>query len=247
RPAARTRSSSSRASSKRTSSTSASSTRPRRSSADCNSYRPSRPSSTSPRPTSTPISSSPAIRPSGPARRGTCPARSTCRSATGDPKLAGIVVMAGNVRPLEDLIVEQMTYLAKQSGEPDAVVMERLTKVKEQAAKVKDAKLSAETPAAELPLGVPAAYWLSLRGYGPAAAAAARSVGPARPAQPAPAGRAVYHPAPGHLWNRLSEAAPVRRGPDGRTYGRDRLDPLLWPETRHLLTGRSRDQAVAVL
>jgi pimeloyl-ACP methyl ester carboxylesterase len=92
--------------------------------------------------------------------------------ATLDPKLAGIVVMSGNARPLEDLIVEQMTYLAKQSGEPDAVVMERLTKVKEQAAKVKDAKLSAETPAAELPLGVPAAYWLSFRGYEPAAVAA---------------------------------------------------------------------------
>jgi dienelactone hydrolase len=96
--------------------------------------------------------------------------------ATLDPKLAGIVVLAGNARPLEDLIVEQFTYLGKLGGEPDAVVMERLAKVKEQAAKVKDPKLSAETPPADLPLGVPAAYWLSLRGYEPATVAAGLSM-----------------------------------------------------------------------
>jgi len=92
--------------------------------------------------------------------------------ATLDPKLAGIAVLAGNARPLEDLIVEQFAYLGKLGGEPDAVVMERINKIKEQAAKVKDPKLSAETPPADLPLGVPAAYWLSLRGYDPPAVAA---------------------------------------------------------------------------
>ncbi|HEY1376930.1 MAG TPA: alpha/beta fold hydrolase [Gemmataceae bacterium] len=92
--------------------------------------------------------------------------------ATLDPKLAGIAVLAGNARPLEDLIVEQFTYLGKLGGEPDAVVMERIDKIKAQAAKVKDPKLSAETPVEELPLNVPAAYWLSLRGYEPATVAA---------------------------------------------------------------------------
>jgi dienelactone hydrolase len=96
--------------------------------------------------------------------------------ATLDPKLAGIVVLSGNARPLEDLIVEQFTYLAKQAGEPDAAAIERLTKIKEQAAKVKDPKLSAETPTADLPLGVPAGYWLSLRGYEPATVAAGLSI-----------------------------------------------------------------------
>jgi dienelactone hydrolase len=92
--------------------------------------------------------------------------------ATLDPKLAGIVVLAGNARPLEDLIVEQFTYLGKLAGEPDAVVMERVNKIKEQAAKVKDPKLGPDTPVADLPLGVPAEYWLSLRGYEPATVAA---------------------------------------------------------------------------
>ena len=52
------------------------------------------------------------------------------------------------------------------------MALEGLNKVKEQAAKVKDPKLSAETPADDLPLKVPAVYWLSLRGYEPATVAA---------------------------------------------------------------------------
>jgi dienelactone hydrolase len=96
--------------------------------------------------------------------------------ATLDPKLAGIAVMSGNVRPLEDLIVEQLTYLAKQNGEPEAAATERLNKIKEQVAKIKDPKLSAETPSDDLPFKVPAAYWLSLRGYDPAATAAGLSM-----------------------------------------------------------------------
>jgi dienelactone hydrolase len=96
--------------------------------------------------------------------------------ATLDAKLAGVIVMAGPTRPLEDLMVEQFTYIAKLGGEADAVVMERLAKIKEQAAKVKDPKLSVETPASGLPFGVPAAYWLSFRGYDPAAVAAGLAV-----------------------------------------------------------------------
>jgi dienelactone hydrolase len=92
--------------------------------------------------------------------------------ATLDPKLAGIVVMAGNVRPLEDLIIEQITYLSKQNGEPTAAATEQINKIKEQVAKIKDPKLSPDTPADQLPFKVPAAYWLSLRGYDSAATAA---------------------------------------------------------------------------
>jgi len=64
--------------------------------------------------------------------------------------------------------------------------------------------------------------------------------------EPAPAG-ALYHSDPQHLWNRLHDALFVRIGPDGREYGRDRLDPLLWTETEFLLENRSRDRAIALL
>jgi len=57
----------------------------------------------------------------------------------------------------------------------------------------------------------------------------------------------VYDPDPQHLWNRLHRALWVRVGPDGKEYGHDRLDPLLWMETRHLVEGKSHEQAIAVL
>jgi uncharacterized protein len=92
--------------------------------------------------------------------------------ATLDSKIAGLVIMAGATRPIEDVIVDQMTYLAKLGGEPDAIVLERLTKIKEQAARLKDPKLSPDTPADQMPLNQPATYWLSFRGYDPATIAA---------------------------------------------------------------------------
>jgi hypothetical protein len=57
----------------------------------------------------------------------------------------------------------------------------------------------------------------------------------------------IFDPDPQHLWNRLQRALWVRTGPDGKEYGNDRLDPLLWRETRHLLEGESHEQAIAVL
>jgi hypothetical protein len=76
--------------------------------------------------------------------------------------------------------------------------------------------------------------------------AGAALVCPVASADPPP-GRALYHPDPQHLWNRLHEALFVRTGADGRAYGGDSLEPLLWPGTKHLLEGRSRDRALALL
>jgi hypothetical protein len=68
------------------------------------------------------------------------------------------------------------------------------------------------------------------------------------PAQPvAPVKLTIYDPDPQHLWNRLQRAVWIRTGPDGKEYGHDRLDPLLWRETKHLLEGKSYEQAIAVL
>jgi hypothetical protein len=61
----------------------------------------------------------------------------------------------------------------------------------------------------------------------------------------APAG--VYHADPGHLWNRLHDALFFRVGADGQEYGRDRVEPLLWHSSRHLLGGESHQQLLSVL
>jgi hypothetical protein len=76
----------------------------------------------------------------------------------------------------------------------------------------------------------------------------AHAVLPFPPAQPAAPGKAtIYDPDPQHLWNRLHWALWVRAGQDGKEYGHDRLDPLLWPETKYLLEGKSHEQAITVL
>ncbi len=80
-----------------------------------------------------------------------------------DPELAGLILLAGNTRPLEDVILDQVTYVLSLQGELGKEEKEELDKIKKQVLRVKDAKLTPETPAAELPLGTPAAYWLLLR------------------------------------------------------------------------------------
>ncbi len=89
------------------------------------------------------------------------------RIAQGDSEIAGFVCMAGNSRPLTDLLVEQMEYIATTGGENGAAVKAKLPTIKQQIAKIKDPALSESTPAKEL-MGAPAVYWLDLRGYDPA-------------------------------------------------------------------------------
>jgi dienelactone hydrolase len=86
--------------------------------------------------------------------------------------LAGIILLAGNSRPLEDLILEQFTYLYSLQGELSAEDRKKLDDIKKQVARVKKADLAAETPKADLPLGIAAPYWLHLRAYNPVATAA---------------------------------------------------------------------------
>jgi hypothetical protein len=57
----------------------------------------------------------------------------------------------------------------------------------------------------------------------------------------------LYDPDPNHVWNRLYRSLFGRTGNDGREYGYDELDPLLWSNTKYLLTKPSNQQAVAVL
>ncbi len=86
------------------------------------------------------------------------------RIGKNDPGLAGLIVMAGPTRPLEDIIVEQAQYLSSLSG-PSKEADKELKELKALVVRVKDPKLSASAPAI---LGAPGSYWLDLRGYRPA-------------------------------------------------------------------------------
>jgi len=57
----------------------------------------------------------------------------------------------------------------------------------------------------------------------------------------------LYHPDPQHLWNRLHRQLHVRTTVDGREFGQDEVDPLLWDDTRHLLSGPSHARALRLL
>lgn len=85
------------------------------------------------------------------------------------PGLAGLIVLAGSTRPLEDLILEQSLYIALADGRQIKGEAAALTKLAEQVSAVKDETLAGAAPgAAKLPFGVPASYWLDLRAYDPA-------------------------------------------------------------------------------
>jgi dienelactone hydrolase len=81
------------------------------------------------------------------------------RIAAKAPFAAGFISLAGSTRPLEDILLEQMTFL----GAPE----DQIAQVKLAAARVK-ALEPGKDPGGPLPLGIPAAYWLDLKGYDPA-------------------------------------------------------------------------------
>ncbi|MDR2237659.1 MAG: alpha/beta fold hydrolase [Chryseobacterium sp.] len=75
------------------------------------------------------------------------------------------IFMAGNARPMQDLIVDQYEYIHKVN--PAGLPEEEVGKIKKQVAFVNSGKLTVDTPDSELPLGLPAAYWKYLQAYHP--------------------------------------------------------------------------------
>ncbi|MBN2497233.1 MAG: alpha/beta fold hydrolase [Deltaproteobacteria bacterium] len=87
-------------------------------------------------------------------------------------RIAGLIVLAGTTRPLEDVVLDQHRYLLGLDGELDEEDKAKLSQLEAQVAVVKSPELSADTPLDKLPLGIPGAYLLDLRGYDPPALAA---------------------------------------------------------------------------
>jgi dienelactone hydrolase len=94
------------------------------------------------------------------------------RISKENPNIAGLIIMAGMARPLEDVVVEQVTYILSLDGIISTAEQQQLDSLKAQVALVKSQSLSKSTPAKQLPLGLPASYWLDLRDYEPARMAA---------------------------------------------------------------------------
>jgi len=89
-----------------------------------------------------------------------------------DTSVAGLIVMAGATRPIEDIYLDQMEYLLPMQGISPDSVRSQLDAIRQQVARVKDPALSPETPGSDLLLGLPASYWLDLQNYRPSTVAA---------------------------------------------------------------------------
>ncbi len=95
------------------------------------------------------------------------------RIAAVAPEVAGLAILAGGAAPLHWVIVRQMRYIASLDPATEASAQAGIEALAGAAEHVDSPDLTPATPASEMPLGTPAPYWLDLRAYDPAAAAAA--------------------------------------------------------------------------
>jgi dienelactone hydrolase len=96
--------------------------------------------------------------------------RAAPRIAAADGSVAGLIVLAGDAAPLPQAAVRAVHHLAAERPGPDSrAAVEAITR---QAALADSPDLSPATPAADLPFGLPATYWLDLREYDQVATAA---------------------------------------------------------------------------
>jgi dienelactone hydrolase len=84
--------------------------------------------------------------------------------AKNSKDVLGIILLAGNARPLEDLILEQYTYIYSLDS-IDSQEKAELKKIEEQVARVKNTKLLKASQEKDLPLNLNSYYWQSLKKY----------------------------------------------------------------------------------
>jgi len=91
-------------------------------------------------------------------------------------QLAGIAMLEAPSGPLPQLILMQTEYLASLEGNLTEQEQQQIDTIKQQVALAESPGLTPSTPASELPLGIPASYWLDLRTYDPLTTAASLDI-----------------------------------------------------------------------
>ncbi len=92
------------------------------------------------------------------------------RIAAAEPRIRGLVVLAGSTRPLEDLVLEQTKYVLAPDGKLSVEGEAKLQQLKLEVEQIK-ALQPKDASAPGLLIGAPRAYWLDLRRYDPIATA----------------------------------------------------------------------------
>ena len=89
------------------------------------------------------------------------------RIGAADPQIRGLIMLAGSARPLEDVLLDQMNYIVSLSVPDPAAREQQLAALKKQVELVKDPQRLPTAAPADLPFGVPPAYWMDLNAYQP--------------------------------------------------------------------------------
>jgi uncharacterized protein len=98
------------------------------------------------------------------------------RIATGDAPVAGIVLLAGNTRPMEELLIAEVHYILSNGPAPTPDEQKQATAVEETAKKIESPDLKPGDSVNIFGRAMPASYWLDLRDYHPVAVAQALKI-----------------------------------------------------------------------
>ncbi|MGB9937334.1 MAG: alpha/beta fold hydrolase [Methanobacterium sp.] len=89
------------------------------------------------------------------------------RIAQQDNELAGIIIMAGMTRKIEEAILDQLTYLYNLEDNITEQQKAELDDLKDKVDRLKDPNFIENITKQDLPLGMPVAYWKDLHNYDP--------------------------------------------------------------------------------
>ncbi len=89
------------------------------------------------------------------------------RIAQQNNELAGIIIMAGMTRSIEEAILDQFTYLYSLDGNITEQQKAELDDLKNKVEKLKDPEFIENVSRQDLPLAMPVAYWKDLHNYDP--------------------------------------------------------------------------------
>ena len=98
------------------------------------------------------------------------------RIAAEDPQVAGIIIMAGNARPLEKLVIDQIKYIASLTSAPTPENQKQIDRAEAIAAQVESPALKPSDTVDFFGSPIPGSYFLDLRSYDPAKTAAGLKV-----------------------------------------------------------------------
>jgi uncharacterized protein len=98
------------------------------------------------------------------------------RIAADNPQVAGLILLAGTTRPLQDVILDQLRYIKALPGGDTARMYQQMNQAEAAKKQVEDPALKPGATVEVLGSKIPSSYWLDLRSYQPAEAAAKLSI-----------------------------------------------------------------------